>query len=164
MIDMELKRKHGIRNWKRESDINNHFHVSVVRDRISEPWIGTLGSLESITEELMHWSGADYLHSWFLNNVDHAFEPGVEYPINYRTLLLLRSHCELCVVKDTKLVNKYFPDSWCKTCFGDGDKKYDALVLDCLKETMQVLDSILEEHRYIEKHGRLLTYVYIYSF
>lgn len=164
MIDMELKRKHGIRNWKRESDINKHFHVSVVRDRISEPWIGTLGSLESITEELMHWSGDEYLHGWFIKNMDYRFEPGIEYPIFYPTLLRLRNHCYQCVFKDTSLVNEYFPDKWSKNRFGSGDEKYDKLVLDVLKETMQALDSILEEHRYIEKHGRLLTYVYSYSF
>lgn len=161
---MELKRKHGIRNWKRESSTNKHFHVSVVRDRISEPWIGTLGSLESITEELVHWSGAEFLHGWFIKNMDYGFEPGVEYPIFYPMLLRLRNHCYQCVVKDTRLVNEYFPDKWSRHRFGGGDEKYDSFVLDTLKETKEALDSILEEHRFIEKHGRLVSYSYSYSF
>ena len=127
----------------------------------------------SIIEQVGYWRKANQIHNWFVENVqDGEDDCNYHHEVTKEMLELLRANC-IAVIKASKLVNGQIENGWTVDKSGNrvydyvdglvvedatvaerllpttsgfffGATAYDEWYIDDLKETVEIIDKVLE--------------------
>ncbi len=64
---MYLTRNHHVRNWSHRPD--RDYKVSAKMNNKRVPFLGSVGEVTTIREEVLYWRKANAIHQWFVENV-----------------------------------------------------------------------------------------------
>lgn len=101
-LDMYAARKLFVKQWEHQSP-DERYTVQVARGGKPVSGIHT-DRISAIEEEVMYWRKANYIHGWFVDNVQNGTDDCKEYYVDWDKLEHLFEVCEK-VIKASQLVD-----------------------------------------------------------
>tara|TARA_R100001510_G_scaffold33304_1_gene29815 strand:- start:7156 stop:7635 length:480 start_codon:yes stop_codon:yes gene_type:complete len=138
-LDMYLTRKHNVRNWSHRED--KQYTVTAERNGNAVPFLGSIGTVTSINEEVMYWRKANAIHNWFVDNVQEGNDDCGVYEVELDQLQELRHLC-IEVLHDRTKAGKLLP---CIEGFFYGGTEYDEYYFEDLENTAKVINKLVLE-------------------
>lgn len=153
-LDMYLTRKHNVRNWSHKED--KQYAVGVEMNYKPVPFVGSIGKLTSISEEVMYWRKANAIHKWFVDNVQDGDDDCGVYEVSLDQIQELRYLC-IEVLQDRTKAGKLLP---CIEGFFYGGTEYDEYYFEDLENTAKVIEKIVNDaiKAKQQKHSMYLEY------
>lgn len=136
---MYLTRKHNVRNWSHRKD--KQYSVAAECNYKPVPFIGSIGKLTSISEEVIYWRKANAIHRWFVDNVQDGDDDCGVYEVSLDKLQELRHLC-IEVLHDRTKASELLP---CIEGFFYGGTEYDKYYFEDLESTAKVINKIVLE-------------------
>lgn len=123
--------------------LNKHYFVSndtdAVDNVLSDTKVGDL-PIKEIVCEAMYWRKANWIHQWFVENVQNGNDDCRNYQVYFETLKKLYSQiCESIDKKSSDL----FPT---QSGFFFGSTDVDEYYWDCMEYTKEGLKKLIEDH------------------
>ena len=116
-------------------------------------------NISSIIYEVGYWRKSNWIHKWFVDNVQNRKDDCQEYTVSKEQLLELKSICvELLKTKDKELAKSKLPS--CSGFFfgATSENDYKEFWQDYwqdLKETIKIIDDAI---KFVKKYGGQLYY------
>ena len=136
---MYLTRKHNVRNWSHRED--KQYTVTAERNNKAIPFLGSIGTVTSINEEVMYWRKANAIHKWFVDNVQDGNDDCGVYEVTLDQLQELRHLC-IEVLHDRTKADELLP---CIEGFFYGGTEYDEYYFEDLENTAKVINKLVLE-------------------
>lgn len=136
---MYLTRKHNVRNWSHRED--KQYTVTAERNNKAIPFLGSIGTVTSINEEVMYWRKANAIHKWFVDNVQDGNDDCGVYEVELSQLQELRHLCIEVLHERTK-ADELLP---CIGGFFYGGTEYDEYYFEDLENTAKVINKLVLE-------------------
>ena len=102
---------------------------------------------EKEIEEVGYWRKANYIHLWFVNNVQGKVDDCGLYQVSQQNLEELKVLCEE-VLKNNKKAEKLLPT---KSGFFFGSTEYDEYYFQAIKNTFDILSSVIATTDFINE-------------
>lgn len=151
---MYLTRKHNVRNWSHRED--KQYTVTAKCNNKAIPFLGSIGTLTSINEEVMYWRKANAIHGWFVNNVQDGNDDCGRYEVTMGQLLELRELC-IQVLHDRTKAEELLP--CVQGCFFGGTS-YDEYYFEDLENTAKVINKLVLESIKAKEQKHSMWYEY----
>jgi len=158
-LDMFLYRVHNVRNWSganENSPNKKQYAVGVELNYKPVPFIGSIGEIHTITEEVMCWRKANAIHKWFVDNVQDGEDDCRSAYVSLDKIQELRTLC-LSVLLDRERAPELLP---CVQGFFFGGTEYDEYYFEDLENTAKVIEKIVNDaiKAKQQKHSMYLEY------
>lgn len=104
--------------------------------------------VKEISEELMYWRKSNWIHAWFVKNVQKGQDNCSEHEVSVEQLEELVKACKAEIdAEDTLLAGTFLPP---QEGFFFGGTELNEWYYDDLKETVEKLTSLIEELKQTE--------------
>lgn len=135
-LDMYLTRKHNVRNWSHKE--NKQYKVTAELNDNTIPFVGSIGQITAVSEEVLCWRKANAIHKWFVENVQEGNDDCGIYEVTMSQIQELRQLCLEVIVEPTK-ANELLPCT--QGCFF-GSQEYDEYYFEDLLKTVKVFGQL----------------------
>ena len=137
-LDMHLHRKTYVKNWNHMRYEEKH-QVTVKLNKKKHPYIKK-ELICNVDEEIGYWRKANFIHRWFVDNVQNGVDDCKEYYVDIEQLQELYDLC-VQVKKSPEMAAETLPT---QSGFFFGDTAYDEYYLEDLEKTIKILKPILK--------------------
>ena len=138
-LDMHLTRNHNVRNWSHRPD--RDYKVSAKMNNKRVPFLGSVGEVTSIREEVLYWRKANAIHKWFVDNVQGGNDDCGTYYVSTEHLQELRHVC-LAVISSPERAEELLPT---QSGFFYGSTEFDEYYLEDLRMTAKVIEKLVQQ-------------------
>ena len=135
-LDMYLSKKTYVKHWDHNGDDNFKITIKKRGGHMIKP-----KRITYIEEEVAYWRKSNQIHHWFVNNVQNGNDDCGDYFVSGDYLRELLNLCKE-VEKDPSAAQEILPT---QGGFFFGDTSYDEYYMQDIKQTIKVLEEILEE-------------------
>ena len=151
---MSLNRVHYVRNWSHNED--KQYAVTAKLNNKSIPFLGNIGNVTSVVEEVMYWRKVNAIHKWFVDNVQNGVDDCRNYYVSIDQLQELRSLC-LAVLFKRERADELLP---CQSGCFFGDTEYDDYYFEQLEATAKVIEQLINDQAKAKKLGHSMSFEY----
>ena len=145
-LDMYLSKKTYVKQWDHTAP-EDKYEVEVTKGGVLFNGIKP-DRVKYIEEEVGYWRKANQIHNWFVNNVQNGNDNCGEYYVSDSSLKELLNVCKK-VDADNSLASKLLPTA---DGFFFGSTIYDEWYFEDIKNTIQILESVLNEESTADVH------------
>ena len=138
-LDMYLTRNHHVRNWSHRPD--RDYKVSAKMNNKRVPFLGSVGEVTTIREEVLYWRKANAIHQWFVDNVQDGEDNCGTYYVSMEQLQELRHTC-FEVITNPERAKELLPT---QSGFFYGTTEYDEYYFEDLRMTVRVIEKLIEQ-------------------
>lgn len=96
---------------------------------------------ESLFEEVGYWRKANAIHQWFVENVQNGVDNCGQYEVEKKKLEELLAYCKE-IIEDHSKAEELLPT---QSGFFFGSTEYDEWYFEYIKDTINILEKVLEE-------------------
>lgn len=139
-LDMYLEAEHFIWDFGEE----NETKAKMLRDAITNTMGETPGHVQKIVTEAAYWRKANAIHKWFVDNVQDGVDECQRSYVDRDQLKILRDLCQK-IIDDPDDAKTNLPT---ESGFFFGGTDYDEWYIDDLKNTVSMLDNVLNEEKF----------------
>ena len=136
---MYLTRNHHVRNWRHRPD--RDYKVSAKMNNKRVPFLGSVGDVTTIREEVLYWRKANAIHQWFVYNVQDGEDNCGTYHVSMEQLQELRHAC-LAVIASPERAEELLPT---KHGFLFGAAEYDKYYFEDLRMTAKTIEKLVQQ-------------------
>lgn len=139
-LDMYLKKRHYVKNWKHTDKKEKH-KITITKGGKKREDIDT-NKISYIIEDCGYWRKANAIHKWFVDNnggVDNCEEIYIDIP----ELEDLLDRCDK-IIKDHTMAKELLPTN---EGFFFGNQEYDEQYLNNIKDTKKIIKEALKSAR-----------------
>jgi hypothetical protein len=107
----------------------------------SVPFLGSVGEVTSIREEVLCWRKANAIHKWFVDNVQDGDDDCGKYYVGIEQLQELRHAC-LAVIASPERAEELLPT---QGGMFYGSTEFDEYYLEDLRMTAKVIEKLVQQ-------------------